>query len=148
GVANLPDEATFLVEVGGLSFLLNASLGEFGADGFSGEVADFSWSTVDDDSCQYPGMYLNCEGAFVPSSVCGEGTVFDATSGTCIPAEDCAPSSSACGPFTVWDEIQGICVPEVLEPECYFDTDENGSVGTGDLINLLSAFGQACATEE
>ena len=55
GVANLPDQATFLVEVGELSFVLNASLGEFGADGFSGEVADFSWSTVDDGSCQYPG---------------------------------------------------------------------------------------------
>ena len=60
---------------------LNASLGEFGADGFSGEVADFSWSTVDDGSCQYPEMYLNCEGSLCLPAF-GEGTVFDATTGT------------------------------------------------------------------
>ena len=144
GVANLPEEASFLLEVGNLSYELTVGLEVFGAESFSGFVNDFSWSTLEDGSCEYAGMYQNCEGEFVPESVCGEGTVFDVGSGTCIPTEDCVPSADACGPNTVWDDALGQCIPETLSAECYFDTNSDGSVGSGDLLNFLSAYGQSC----
>jgi len=144
GVANLPEEATFFIEVGALSYALTAGLETFGAESFSGFVNDFSWSTLDDESCEYPEAYFNCEGDIVPESVCGEGTVFDVASGTCIPQVDCGPSESACGPNTVWDADLGLCIPELLSGACYFDTNQDGFVGTPDLLNFLSAFGQTC----
>lgn len=86
--------------------------------------------------------YLACEE--IPSAPCGEGTVLDDSTGTCIPAGACMPGPDACGPFTVWDESSGLCVPETLTAACYFDSDGDGSVGTLDLLNFLSAYGQPC----
>ena len=148
GLGSLPETATFNLSAGGASWLVTAVLGEFGDDALSGTVDGFGLAYLDDDSCIYPDMYMNCEGEFVPSSVCGEGTEFDPATGTCIPTGGCQPSEEACGPNTVWNEELGVCLPEVLSAACYFDTDANGSVGTGDLLNLLSAFGQVCSSEE
>ena len=148
GLGSLPETATFNLNAGSAAWSVTATLGEFGDDALSGTVAGFGLAYLDDGSCTYPEMYMNCDGEFVPSSVCGEGTEFDPVSGTCIPAGDCQPSEAACGPNTVWNEDLGLCVPAVLSAACYFDTDFNGSVGTGDLLNLLSAFGQVCSSEE
>jgi len=107
-------------------------------------VAGFGLAILEDGSCTYPDSYQDCEGNFVPQSVCGAGTEFDEVTGTCIPSSTCMPSEEACGPNTIWDEVLGLCVPVTLTAACYFDTDGNGAVGTGDLLNLLSAFGQEC----
>lgn len=86
--------------------------------------------------------YLACDET--SSAPCGEGTVLDDVTGTCIPLELCAPGPEVCGPFTVWNESLGLCVPETLTAACYFDSDGDGSVGTLDLLNFLSAYGQTC----
>jgi len=144
GLGSLPESATFTLSAGSASWSVTATLGEFGDDALSGTVDGFGLPYLDDGSCQYPDMYMNCGGEFVPSSVCGEGTEFDPVTGTCIPAEDCQPSEAACGPYTVWNEDLGLCVPVELSAACYFDSDQNGSVGTSDLLNLLSAYGESC----
>lgn len=148
GLNELPETASFELSSGESQWSVTASLLEFGDAALSGTVAAFGLAYFDDGSCTYPEMYMNCSGEFVPSSVCGEGTEFDLATGTCIPAGGCLPSEEACGPNTVWNEDLGLCVPATLSAACYFDTDQNGSVGTGDLLNLLSAFGQECASAE
>ena len=49
--------------------------------------------------------------------------------------------SEYCLDGTVWDEALQGCVPESGACEVFSDLDENGSVGSGDLLSLLSAFG-------
>lgn len=75
-------------------------------------------------------------------------TYIDAVGGTCHPCdtdETCPPvGASACGPNTTWNDAMQLCVPTVLSAACFFDSDQNGEVGTSDLLNLLSAYGQAC----
>jgi hypothetical protein len=90
-------------------------------------------------------MYFNCQGQLIPASLCGEGTAFDSVSGQCLSVVDCVASEEACGPLTIWNAELELCVPEFISAACYFDTDQNGAVSIGDLLNLLSAFGQECA---
>ena len=144
GLTDLPESATFEITAGEVSWTVTASLESAGSDLLSGTVEEFGLAILDDGSCTYPDSYQDCEGNFVPQSVCGAGTEFDEVTGTCIPASTCMPSEEACGPNTIWDEVLGLCVPVTLTAACYFDTDGNGAVGTGDLLNLLSAFGQEC----
>jgi len=144
GLTDLPEFATFEITAGEVSWTVTASLDSAGSDSLSGTVAGFGLAILEDGSCTYPDSYQDCEGNFVPQSVCGAGTEFDEVTGTCIPSSTCMPSEEACGPNTIWDEVLGLCVPVTLTAACYFDTDGNGAVGTGDLLNLLSAFGQEC----
>ena len=144
GLAELPESATFDFHVGSLTWQVTAGLTSVADDALSGTVMGFGQATLDDGSCTFPEMYTDCDGSFIPSSVCGEGTQFDTQTGTCIPSEDCQPSASACGPNTVWNEELGLCIPVTLSASCYFDTDQNGSVGTNDLLTLLSAYGTTC----
>lgn len=67
------------------------------------------------------------------SVVCGEGTVWDMTTQTCLSA----PSEQGpCLNGTIWDEdLQG-CI--VANPS---DTDYDGCVSMTDLLDLLSVFG-------
>ena len=74
-------------------------------------------------------------------------TLLDGIGNACDPCNadaSCDDCSGACGPNTFWDEVTGQCLPESLSSGCYFDTDGNGSVGTPDLLNFLSAFGNEC----
>ena len=74
-------------------------------------------------------------------------TLLDGTENPCDPCNadaNCEDCSGACGPNTYWDEVTGQCLPDLLSAGCYFDTDGNGSVGTPDLLNFLSAFGNEC----
>ena len=86
--------------------------------------------------------YLTCDGT--QSSQCGEGTVWDDLTGTCIPSDPFSSGPEACGPDTEWNEELGLCQPVTLSAECYFDTNGDGSVGSSDLLNFLGAYGQAC----
>ncbi len=126
------------------SWVVTATLSEMEGEFLSGTVESFSLALFDDGSCTYPDTYFDCDGQLVPSSVCGEGTVFDAASGTCIPSESCLPNDEACGPNTVWNPDLALCVPATVSAACYFDSDQNGNVGISDLLNLLSAYGDSC----
>ena len=70
--------------------------------------------------------------------------------GSCIDdpiGYDCQGNSvpeEFCGPGTEWDELQGICIAITLEMNCYLDTDGDGVVGSGDLLNMLSVYGAFC----
>lgn len=112
----------------------------------SGSIEPFSlaYFSADPSTCQYPEPYTNCEGEFIPSSVCGEGTVFDVATGLCLPASDCVAGPNACGAFTVWDEASQQCVPEEISAACYYDVNNTGLVDTQDLIEFLAAFGATC----
>ena len=144
GLAELPQTATFDFHVGSLTWQVTAGLSSVAEDALSGTVMGFGQALLDDGSCTFPALYTDCDGGFIPSSVCGEGTQFDPETGTCIPSGECQPSASACGPNTVWDDNLGFCIPVTLSASCYFDTDQSGSVGSGDLLALLSAYGTSC----
>ena len=51
--------------------------------------------------------------------------------------------SEYCLDGTVWDEAMQGCVPESVDCEVEFDFDEDGYVGTGDLLTFLTAFGSS-----
>lgn len=77
---------------------------------------------IDDDSCTW-----GCE-------YCGEGTAWDSTLLACVNiAPPCTP---LCGIGTVWNPEVGECVIAVPA-----DTDFDGCVTAGDVLNLLAAFG-------
>jgi hypothetical protein len=81
--------------------------------------------------CVYPILpEADCSAGSV---VCGEGTVWDMTTQTCLSA----PSDQGpCLNGTIWDEdLQG-CI--VANPS---DTDYDGCVSMTDLLDLLSVFG-------
>ena len=87
--------------------------------------------------CVYPILpEADCSAGSV---MCGEGTVWDTASQTCLSA----PSEQGpCLDGTVWDEdLQG-CI--VANPS---DTDFDGCVSMTDLLDLLTVFG-TCAEEE
>ena len=68
---------------------------------------------VDNGLCIYPAMSLvDC---FAGAVLCGEGTVWDALTQSCIAFDNCAS-----------------------------DLDENGNVGIGDLLLLLADYGNDC----
>ena len=69
------------------------------------------------------------------------------TDGLCCDPDaevSCDDCRSASGHNTFWDEIGGQCSPLSLQTSCSFDTDGTGLVGTPDLLNLLSSFGDEC----
>ena len=85
-----------------------------------GEALNFDpLATFDDGSCD-----------LTPSQYCGEGTVWDPSVQACILAVPAFLNEN----------------PEdaaVVNP-CYFDTNEDGIVGTEDLLNVLTAYGLSC----
>ena len=86
--------------------------------------------------------YLECDAS--DPEACGEGTTFDVLTGTCISLENCVPDSSFCGPNTAWNADLGLCLPATISSGCYFDTNSDGTVGSTDLLNFLSAYDQTC----
>ena len=65
---------------------------------------------------------------------CGEGTEWDEESQQCI-AVDSGPTPS-CGEGTVWDPVAQECIVAIPT-----DTDFDGCVTAGDVLNLLATFG-------
>ena len=68
---------------------------------------------LEDGSCLYPAAGL--QDCYVGAALCGEGTVWDALTQTCVAFENCPT-----------------------------DLDENGNVGIGDLLLLLADYGNDC----
>ena len=72
----------------------------------------------------------------VPGSgnLCGEGTVWDSALQQCVSIA--SPYTPSCGEGTIWDPVNEECI--VANPT---DTDFDGCVTAGDVLNLLAAFG-------
>ncbi|MGB2158164.1 MAG: hypothetical protein ACPHX0_06800, partial [Flavobacteriales bacterium] len=75
-------------------------------------------ATMDSGECEFAPQYFDCDGNFILSNVCGPGTYFDTTIGS--------------------------CVPEVVEEFCPFDSNNDGEVDINDLMDLLLVFGTQC----
>ncbi len=63
---------------------------------------------------------------------CGEGTLWNDTLGECVSLN----SEVTCGEGTVWDPFNQECIVAIPT-----DTDFDGCVAAGDLLNLLGTFG-------
>jgi 1,4-alpha-glucan branching enzyme len=65
---------------------------------------------------------------------------------TCLPPvpEDCA-AGDCCGEGTVWDAVSGTCVADGTSASpCVEDIDNDGAVGVSDILLLLGSFGEIC----
>ena len=146
GIENPPVSSSFYVLAGEAVYTIVATRNGDISQSLSGAIEPFSltYFSADPSTCVYPEPYTNCEGEFIPSSVCGEGTVFDVATGLCLPASECVAGPNACGEFTVWDEASQQCVPEEISAACYYDVNNTGLVDTQDLIEFLAAFGATC----
>lgn len=90
-----------------------------------------SASTMDDASCDY--SCLGCTN----SEACNFDPQATIDSGTCILGGD------FCGEGTVWDSLSATCV--AISPEtCFGDLDGDGAISTPDLLTLLTVFGTLC----
>ena len=80
-----------------------------------------SVAAADDGSCDY--------------CFCGDGTTW------VLSLEQCVPSGEACGNGTVWDEVTGTCM--IDETFCSWQPDSDGDqlIGVSDLLMFLSVFG-------
>ena len=65
--------------------------------------------------------------------LCGDGTLWDESSGECVPV---LSSQNACGEGTEWDVESQTCI--ISNPS---DTNFDGCVSMTDLLDLLSVFG-------
>jgi len=90
-------------------------------------------AVCDDSSCIYPLVGNDC---FQGQISCGPGTLWDSTNQVCIPSPD------VCHEGTVWDSELQQCI--VANPS---DSNFDGCVQLGDLLDLLSAYGD-CGAEE
>ena len=65
---------------------------------------------------------------------------------TCLPPvpEDCS-AGDCCGEGTVWDAVSGTCVADGTSAgPCVEDIDNDGAVGVSDILLLLGSFGEIC----
>ena len=80
------------------------------------------------------------KGLLIDSSVVLiEGTSSDSTS-----SDDCPEPISYCGDGTVWDDTSETCVYVTLEDVCPTDVNTDGYTNVTDLILLLTQFGTFC----
>lgn len=87
------------------------------------------------DTCIYP---INGLGDCLSGAAgCGDGTTWVSEQQLCLPMTDTTSQQVlSCGPGTVWNPEVGECVIAVPA-----DTDFDGCVTAGDVLNLLAAFG-------
>jgi len=85
-------------------------------------------ANADDGSCTYGCLY------------CGGNTVWDSTLQECVgvipPADSILVPIPSCGEGTVWDPVNEECIVAIST-----DTDFDGCVTAGDVLNLLATFG-------
>lgn len=86
------------------------------------------FALVDDGSCDFS----CCPGP----GCCSAPNVWDSATQMCVN------TAASCGEGTVWDESLQQCLPEDM---CFADLDNDGVIGMGDLLDLLTQFGSECA---
>ena len=102
-------------------------------------VSERSWLAVplgaqdanfDDGSCLYAGCMDPLACNFQPDAIESDDT--------------CIYVQNTCGDGTVWDETSQTCV---LDPSCPTDVNQDGIVSIADLLMLLADFGSECSIE-
>ena len=92
-------------------------------------------STINDGSCYFANAIYDCNGnCQVDANNNGICDQVEDTNTYCL-GPDC------CSEGTLWDNQLGACVPF---NECPEDINGDGQINTGDLLNLLSAYGLSC----
>ena len=105
----------------------------------AGETLACGCDPLPDGACDCDGNQLDALG------VCGGTCASDVNNnGVCDLDELAQSGASACGDGTVWDEDSQTCV---AFDDCPSDLDGNGDVGVSDLLILLSDFGLVCPPE-
>ena len=119
----------------------NATLAHTAPD-FNNEspiVSERSWlalplsdleANFDDGSCLYAGCMDPLACNFQPDAIESDDT--------------CIYVQNTCGDGTVWDEASQTCV---LDPSCQTDVNQDGIVSVADLLMLLADFGSECSIE-
>jgi hypothetical protein len=119
----------------------NATLAHTAPD-FNNEspiVSERSWLSLplgdleanfDDGSCLYAGCMDPLACNFQPDAIESDDT--------------CIYVQNTCGDGTVWDEASQTCV---LDPSCQTDVNQDGIVSVADLLMLLADFGSECSIE-
>ena len=93
-------------------------------------------ATCNDGSCDYS----CCPGP----GCCGSGTIWNAVSQTCVIDSTDITCNLSCGEGTIWDETTQTCVLENSDCDFVYDGTNDGVVGAGDLLGLLTEFGSEC----
>ncbi len=104
-----------------------------------GEIYECGCSEAPEGDCDCEGNQLDAVGN------CGGSCESDANgNGICDADEEVVDPSVYCGEGTIWNAALNQCTADVDEDVCPADLDGDGSVSTGDLLQFLAAFGQAC----
>ncbi len=104
-----------------------------------GEIYECGCSDAPEGDCDCEGNQLDAVGN------CGGSCESDANgNGICDADEEVVDPSVYCGEGTIWNAALNQCTADVDEDVCPADLDGDGSVSTGDLLQFLAAFGQAC----
>ena len=98
-------------------------------------------SSLDDGSCAFPADYFDCNGDCLSDE--NENGICDILELEALQTE--LADGVYCGEGTVWDESSGECIG--YNP-CPKDLDGDGVIGIEDLLQLLNAFGTECPDAE
>ena len=138
--------------------LINGSNGEvvncLGAD-FNETESSNSDGCTDALACNYDPNAVNDDGtcdftscaSCTDPSACNFNASASSDDGSCDYS--CCPGPGCCGEGTTWDELSQTCVGDCSGNACdlVYDGNEDGIVGSGDLLGLLTEFGAECTPE-
>ena len=138
--------------------LINGSNGEvvncLGAD-FNETETSNSYGCTDALACNYDPDAVDDDGtcdftscaSCTDPSACNFNASASSDDGSCDYS--CCPGPGCCGEGTTWDELSQTCVSEYSGNACdlVYDGNEDGIVGSGDLLGLLTEFGAECTPE-
>ena len=105
--------------------------------GLNGSLDDFAFWNRALTPSEMQAMY-DVQTGCLDTSACNYNPLAAFDDGSCI---SCEVLSSACGEGTVWDSNTSSCI--VANPT---DTDLDGCTGVGDVLEVLSTFGQCYTT--
>ena len=122
----------------------SCAAGDIDNDSICDDLDDCVGTYDDCGLCNGPGVPIgdcDCNGNQLDAlGVCGGSCDSDVNgNGIC---DDVDPALLYCGSGTVWDDTTGQCVPVV--DDCPYDLDDNLEISTADLLNFLTVFGSQC----